>query len=173
MSTVYAMENVNPEEEQSIDTIINEIQSFGDIESLLRSGLTPEQVFEFMTFRAELVNLIFNAFSTPLPGFENPVEVLIEVLRKVQTDEISFPEPEFTLGQYGSPADILAACHVIVNLLQNSEPPVLSDAPGTYQSYLDLYYRAQQSLPASLLNREILTQSSDICNGSGIWRHAE
>jgi hypothetical protein len=99
--------------------------------------------------------------------------VLIDVVRELQLDTLASPALEPLPARYDSPADLLAACHAVVAILQNSEAPDFGDAPATRDAYLAAYSRARVSLPASLLMAELFTQISDLSNSSGVWHLTE
>lgn len=167
------MEHTDPEGTPAMDTLISEIQTFGEIESLLRSGLDPEQVYNFMVFRAEIIDLMYRSLSTPAPGPDHAAAVLNDVVRELQLDVLASPAIEPIPARYDSPTELLAACHAVVAILQNSEAPDLGDTPVTREAYLAAYSRARVSLPASLLTAELFTQISDLSNDAGVWHLSE
>jgi len=160
------MENLNPDE------VLSELQTFGEIETLLSSGLATHQVFNFMCFRARLIGMNYRAVNTSGNSVEQTVGELLDVLGELEADELTSSTSEFPANNNLSTDEILASCYIVVDMLKNSGPPD-DNVTVNRDSYLALYSQARTSLPAPLLVAEFVTQLSDMLHGAGVWRHAE
>jgi hypothetical protein len=153
------------------DEAISELQTFGEIETLLKSGLSIYQVFNFMCFRARLIEMIYYAVNTSGESAEYTVGTLLDVVSEIEDDEQIKPTSEFPSEKSLESNDISKSCYIVVDMLKNSGPPA-DILTVNRDSYLALYSQARSTLPAPLLVAEFITQISDMLHGAGVWRHA-
>jgi hypothetical protein len=163
-------EQQNQNSDAEMDALLSELQTYGDIEALLRAGLSVEQVVALMIFRAQLIDLIYRGITAHEPASEHAAAALNEFIRDLELDVLatghSDPEPV----RYGSTAELLAACQAVVSTLQNTEAPEFSTEPVTHASFLAIFAEARPILPTRTLISEIALQVSDIQASSGAWR---
>ena len=164
-------QNQNPDAE--MDTLLNELQTYGDIEALLRTGLSVEQVVALMFFRAQLIHLIYRGITASEPASEHAAAALIEFFRDLELDLLANGQDDPDPVQYGSPAELLTACQAVVSTLQNTEAPEFSTEPVTHASFMAIFVAARSILPTKILISELALQVSDIQASSGVWRIAE
>lgn len=161
-------QNQNPDAE--MDALLNELQTYGDIEALLRTGLSVEQVVALMIFRAQLIDLIYRGITAPEPAAEHAAAALNEFFRDLELDVLANGQHDPEPVQYDSSAELLAACQAVVSMLQNTEAPELSTEPVTHDSFMAIFAAARSTLPTKMLISEIALQVADIQASSGVWR---
>lgn len=170
--TVSHMTNMQPNQnpDAEMDTLLAELQTYGDIEALLRAGLSVDQVVALMIFRAQLIDLIYRGITAPEAASEHAGAALNEFFHDLELDVLATGESEPDPVRYGSSVDLLVACQAVVSTLQNTEAPEFSTEPVTHASFMAIFAAARPTLPTETLIAEIALQVSDIQASAGVWR---
>ena len=163
----------NPAAPDDIEALLNELQTYGDIEARLRAGLSVDQVVSLMIFRAMLIDLLFRGITAPEPESGHAADALREFFQDLEIDMLASGQDNLDPERYGSPAELLAACKSVVETLQNTEPPEPLDDPVSHASFMAIYALARHTLPTAILVSEVALQIADLQAGAGIWRHSE
>jgi hypothetical protein len=158
----------NPESE--IDTLVNELQTYGDIETMLSNGLSVEQVTTLMMFRAQLVDLIYRGVNTSEDQSILTANAIKQFFGDLEIELLTNGQEFNNPKHYDSQADLLEACKSVVATLMATEAPETDEGPVTQDSFMAIYKAARPTLPIEIVISEILLQINDLKTGSGLWQ---